>query len=343
VNLDAVLFEHPLSDGLAAAQELHFLQALRKNYQQRGERPFCTVEEFLQPGHLDAFTSVSSSEYLTSKHVAQATQRQIAEPLMRVIYDQGLEAHAFATLVAFTSVVGAGSVTEGNSLLVEALLNSSRAQVSTQTTVRKVTRDPAGGFFVDTEKEGIVARSHTDKVVLASPIEFLDIEFVNLTLAPVQPRKFEHWFVTVVQAAGVNPVYFGQAPGTVLAQNILTNRDATAAGTPFNVLQLDAILGPGRNVYKLFSNTELGEVVPMLFLNVTRVFTQVWPYTFPQLKPLNSTGSYQPIMLSEGILYLNTMESVASAMEGSVIAGRNVAQLLRLDPVSSCNLPPALG
>ena len=68
-------------------------------------------------------------------------------------------------------------------------------QVSTQTTVRKVTRDPAGGFFVDTEKEGIVARSHTDKVVLASPIEFLDIEFVNLTLAPVQPRKFEHWYL----------------------------------------------------------------------------------------------------------------------------------------------------
>ena len=52
---------------------------------------------------------------------------------------------------------------------------------------------------------------------------------------------------------------------------------------------------------------------------------------FPVLSPVNgSAGSpaYQPICLGDGVWYVNAMESVASAMEGSIIAGRNLALTL---------------
>ena len=73
--------------------------------------------------------------------------------------------------------------------------------------------------------------------------------------------------------------------------------------------------------------------LPDIFLGISRVESQSWPYTFPKLVPVakpldNNRSEYQPITLAPGIYYLNTMESVASAMEGSVIAGRNVAMLL---------------
>ena len=52
---------------------------------------------------------------------------------------------------------------------------------------------------------------------------------------------------------------------------------------------------------------------------------QHWEYTFPELIP---TSSYQPIQLAKNMFYINTMESVATAMEVAVIGGRNIAQIL---------------
>ena len=330
-NLDKILLGHPLSDVLGAAEELRFLTALRNNYRQRADAPFCTVSEFLAVGHLDEYTSVSSAQYLTAKHVAADTQTEIAEPLMRVIYDQGLEAHAFATLVAFTSVVGSGSVSSGNSVLVEALLKSSGAEVSLNTSVTSVIADSAGGFWVESERGGVRSQAHTDRIILACPFEFLDVRFVNISFKqPIVPRPFVHWYVTIVRAVGVDPTYFGLPSGAKVAENILTDKNATAAGTPFSVLQLEASFSPTDNLYKLFSNDDLAGVIPRLFLNVSQVVTQVWPFTFPELQPKPiASDAYQPIVLTDGLFYLNTLESVASAMEGSVIAARNVALLLR--------------
>ena len=63
---------------------------------------------------------------------------------------------------------------------------------------------------------------------------------------------------------------------------------------------------------------------------------QVWPYCFPRLHPVaKSNSTYQPIKLHRSsannkttLFNVNAMESVASAMEGSTLAARNVALLL---------------
>lgn len=74
------------------------------------------------------------------------------------------------------------------------------------------------------------------------------------------------------------------------------------------------------------------------------MLTHHWNYTFPTLTPLTE-NEMPPVKLAEGVYYLNAMDSVASAMETSVIAGstqvqvygltsqtgRNIAQLIRDD------------
>jgi hypothetical protein len=67
-------------------------------------------------------------------------------------------------------------------------------------------------------------------------------------------------------------------------------------------------------------------------------YVHTWPYTFPELIPVSSSpssstptsspSSFQPIHLSPGLLYMNTMESVASAMEESTLSGANAARII---------------
>lgn len=150
-------------------------------------------------------------------------------------------------------------------------------------------------------------------------------------------RRFEHIFVTVVRAAAINPVYFGSKARTVPYDNILTSR---TAGAPFVVLQLEARLADSTALWKLFSNADVTADLPKIFSGLSAdpadTVLQRWPYTFPELAPVTNTSAvqYQPIVLDKAgttghIFYVNTMESVASAMEGSIIAGRNIALLLQ--------------
>lgn len=106
----------------------------------------------------------------------------------------------------------------------------------------------------------------------------------------------------------------------------------------------------GAKIYKLFSNVDVSSLLSQIFIDVSDSHVQVsvfrsqqlksiyfgisppfgflcqaWPYTFPELIP---TINFQPIILAQNLYYLNTMESVASAMEASVISGRNTAQLI---------------
>ena len=79
-----------------------------------------------------------------------------------------------------------------------------------------------------------------------------------------------------------------------------------------------------RKIYKCFSNVNIDSILPSLFDGVKESYTHLWEYTFPQMRP---NSDFQPLRLN-GVFYLSTMESVAVAMEGSVISGKNVATLI---------------
>ena len=191
----------------------------------------------------------------------------VLEPLARGIYDQDLDAmQAFSAIVSVTSLLGAASFDGGNSVLVERMLNRSGADVRLSNTVVEVIKNaprppPVGGGGVevaaaspappsswqaDTQSTGFSINSlvngHNDTsvivdaVIIASPIEFTGIAFPPTVKIP-PPRPFQHIWVTIVRAAGLDPAYFGLPAGTnVSFDNVLTTKESSAS-TPFVVVE----------------------------------------------------------------------------------------------------------
>lgn len=322
LNGEEILIEHGISDLHGIVDEALFLVRIKGNYMERGEtHSFSSIDEFLRYGRLDEYTSISSRDYFTNQHIATATQLDLLEPLMRCIYGQGLNAHAFATLVALTSMVGASSVSSGNSDLVRAMFRSANSSIHLSTKVERIQKSTSSNTLTIETQDNT---SYTcQDVVIAAPIEFTNITFENINVTITPPRKFENCTVTVVKAKSVNVSYFNLDDASKVPNNIFTTSKASES-TPFTVMQLEAgDLKDGYSIWKFFSV----QSVPIhdIFIDIAQVKIQKWPYTFPHLEP---NPTFQPIKLAPHVYYLNTMESIASAMEVSIIAGRNIAMLL---------------
>eukprot|EP00026_Physarum_polycephalum_P008287 Phypoly_transcript_08369.p1 GENE.Phypoly_transcript_08369~~Phypoly_transcript_08369.p1 ORF type:complete len:216 (+),score=41.07 Phypoly_transcript_08369:836-1483(+) len=206
----------------------------------------------------------------------------------------------------------------GNSLLVEMLLNASTAKVHLSSPVTEIAWT-GSGYEITTNNDTVP--TIYDSVVIAHPFEFGNITFTNVSLPSIPPRHYQHWYVTLVSASGLEPSYFGSELKPI-PDNVFTTGNSTA---PFVVVYPIAQSPNGNPVYKIFSNVPMESYLDSIFTNMTDYFVQVWPYTFPDLSPQES---YQPIILAEGLYYANTMESVATAMECSTISGRNIALLI---------------
>jgi len=235
-----------------------------------------------------------------------------------VIYDQSLDISAFAGLVSvLPDVTDAYSVEGGNSLLVEMLLKASRANVHFNTKIFGINFD-GRNFNISSQNNALPALY--DKVVIAAPIEYADLQFSGVAIPQFASRSFVHWFVTLVLADGLSPSYFGVSP---VPDIVLTVENTTA---PFVVISPQVkSSSTGKIIYKIFSNVNVTSYLPDIFVGVVDSYVQSWKYTFPDLSP---PSSYQPTILAPGLFYINTMESVACAMEGSTISGRNVALLM---------------
>jgi len=133
----------------------------------------------------------------------------------------------------------------GNSLLVEKLLAKSGADVHLNTQVTRIARVGNGewrcilissassmrwlaltiaralaaGYSVTTvpASDGDTSASPKeeqeqifDRVVLAAPIEFSSLQFVNITLPPITPRTYSHWCRLPVRSHDTTPLYLLQ-------------------------------------------------------------------------------------------------------------------------------------
>jgi len=146
-----------------------------------------------------------------------------------------------------------------------------------------------------------------------------------MTLPVIPQRNYTNWYITLVIAKSLNPSYFNTTADNV-SGSILTLQNSTA---PFVAIGLQDMTPDGNGVYKISSNQELDDtLISQIFVGVTNTFRHHWLYTFPILNPLSPGEKYQPIVLADNLLYLNSIESTAVAMGCSVLAGRNLAQII---------------
>lgn len=313
----------PITD-LEMAAEIELLRLrLEENY--RHLSSFSSIEEYVAAG-LKSYVMESASRFAQRLRINPYFQQILWEPLTRTIYDQSLNMTLFSAMVALISTERAYSAAGGNDRFVEALLNASGATVLLN---RQVSSISQAGDLVDANGNFILGACNF--VVLAAPLEMAGLANVaNETLPP--HRFYHHWWVTLVAADGLNPAYFGLSNSSQVPDSILTTQSASLT-TPWTMCSVMAKGLGAAKIYKCFSNEDVSSEIPQLFLGVSETFVQYWPQTFPQLVP--GVDSFQPIQLTSAasgsipVLYLNTMESVAVAMEGSVIAGKNAAKLIK--------------
>jgi len=335
VNLSELLANDSKSEGVAAAQLLEFLARLAKNYQLRDHAmpnrgAFDTIEEFLAPGGLDVYTNITASSFFSAAGVSPDFAFLSLEPLQRTIYDQLLShTQAFPTLTSLTAMTSAHWVKTGNSALVQAMFAYANASVHLNTTVTTVVANSDGTFTVAYTNRSGAFSLQARAVVLAAPFEHAHIEFLGFTLPPLPPRLWVKWFVTIVgSTGGVNPAYFGLSDPSQLPDDIFTTENSTV-DTPFSSLQTIGVTASGVIVHKIFSNSDVSGILSELFEGLQWFRVQDWPYTFPALvpvpEPTDPSVAFQPVVLWPSLYYTDGIESVASAMECSAIAGRNIA------------------
>ncbi|XP_072030148.1 prenylcysteine oxidase 1-like [Amphiura filiformis] len=220
----------------------------------------------------------------------------------------------------------ASSVDGGNSLLPKALINASKADVMLNSLVTSVTKDPGG--YVVTYNKPSPQQLLADVVILAAPLEWTDIAFRNFPEDPAskQPRRtWTYWYVHYVSAKSLNNAYFNQPQNWNQPQDILTTSNASTTWATIQFITNNN----GLNIYKLFCFQNITSTINKYFLGVKTVHVKYWKYTFPELMPIQKDSQFQDIELDDNLFNINTMESVASAMEGSVISGRNVAMIVK--------------
>lgn len=311
------------TDACLAVTIKEFIASLTVNYVEREKKgPFETVNEFLSSGNMTGYSLTEFELYLQSEcNATQEYMDTLVAPIVRAIYDQPLNLTSFAgevsLLAIFTPPLWSAT---GNSQLPKSLLANSDATVHLSTQIETISWN---GEEYTLYYQG---RNMTSEyVVIAAPIEFTNITFQNVDFyESINNRDFVHCYVTHVQATGINPVYFGMEAGEEAPDSILTTPDSTL---PFTIIGIEdpSLTVEGAKIYKIFSNTDVSSLLSQMFIDVSDFHVHHWDYTFPHLI---ETSDFQPILLAPNMFYLNTMESTVTAMEGSVISGRNIAQLL---------------
>lgn len=303
-----------------------FVNHIEINYSQRNvSAPFNTIEEFLSYGNLDNYTKLEFRHLLWHCNCTLDYMNSLIDPNIRVIYDQNTNIQSFAGEVSFVALAVPYCFNpDGNSVVPKRMLEHSKANINLSTNITEIYWN--GIQYELKSKDGIV--SIADYVVIAAPMEKTNIIFSNITFDfPVKTRSFTHWYVTYVLASAVNPDYFNMTKGSVAPDHVHTT---SLSKLPFVSLGSYGYSKsrPDLKIYKLFSNIDVTDQLDSIFIDSGESLVHHWEYTFPNLE---KTLTYQPLKLSQGLYYLNSIESVASAMEMSVTSGRNAAQLILED------------
>ena len=327
---------------------------------------FRSLPDLLAIDGLGAFTNITTIQYLEEQHGVSATFiSTILSAMTECIYAQkGATASAF-NMMSEVSVIDHGVRTsvDGNQALVTALLRQCEAaglcNVHVSTRVGTISKKGGGvaPMYTLTSVNGTKLGVY-DAVVVASPIETANVDFIVGHAPLPAPRKFVKVYATVIRGH-VSRSYFGG--DTVLARDqcLIITPDASAA--PFNMLWWRGQSNTtNESVYLLHSDNMLSnQTLDSMFSTRTYTYRKLWTHAFPveaprqpqQLPPIvlgtaassrtNPTSSGSSSSSSSGgggfsgtgnttsqVFLLNSIESVGSSMETSALAARNVARWL---------------
>ena len=212
-------------------------------------------------------------------------------------------------------------VLTGNDDLVKRLLTNSRCVVRLGHTVNRVKPCESGsGFSVDVN--GTI--EHFDAVIIATPIE----RSGHLETFPNIPvREFTQVYVTVVTAQGLNASYFGMS--SLSSDSFVIAPSNSSAESQVHLIWNNNHTASGDSVYLLHSKQELPQhaIDSMFVAPKSPVSRHHWEAAYPVESP-TTQAVLPPVVVTDGLYYVNSIETIASSMETSALSARNAARLL---------------
>ncbi|XP_071852478.1 prenylcysteine oxidase 1-like [Apostichopus japonicus] len=303
---------------------------------------FLTLRDMMHAMGGDDFvkwTMLPADQMLREMKFSEKFISEVVSLATRVNYGQDPDMEGFAASVSLAGVQsGLWAVEGGNMLLPENFLTQSKATRRSSSVVRVALGQNSDNVtkpsFMVTHTDG--NRSETDRydmVVIATPLVpgISEIEFVDFP-SPIGPFPGEYCSTVATFIDGtLNPKAFGRTKEEGLPDSVITTQDiplgirSVAKNFPVTI---EGDVDKDKFVYKIFSTEKVsGSQLDALFSSRSEERSEDWlAYPYYKDVDIDKVASFQ---LHDGIFHVSPIEWAASAMEMSVIGGKNVALLAK--------------
>lgn len=265
-------------------------------------------------------TRGDTRSFLRSHDFSENFIEELTQAITYVNYGQDLSIHGFVGSVA---VAGADSdlwaVRGGNRELPKSLVEASKAKVHLNTAVTEVIKQKDGTFNLLSAAGPLGTFDH---LVLAYPIEGTrsTVKFTDFEKTPYKSgNKRYHRTITTIVSGYVNSKYSYRT-------DILTC-DASHFYTSISLLHPTMLLTAEKYpVYKIFSPKPLTkDQLNEIFTEIHHVEVHDW-LAYPEYDEI--PPKFPDFVLQPRLYYLNAVEWAASAIEMSMISGKNIALMI---------------
>ncbi|XP_065143309.1 prenylcysteine oxidase 1-like [Paramisgurnus dabryanus] len=302
---------------------------------------FSSVEELLHSLGGSGFINMtrrSLSESLLELGVSQRFIDEVIAPIMRVNYGQNISIPAFVGAVSLAGAqTNLWAVEGGNKLVCSGLLKLAKANLiqSQVTTIQLQSKGDYHQYELTYNSQNEKTMEVYDIVVVATPLQQnveSGISFQGFeTDLPEMPGSYHKTVASIVHGY-LNCSFFGFPDPKLFPFSSVLTRDthgvffnSAASICPVNITSGFRRKQPQEaGVYKVFSPKPLEKnELKTLFKSYYSVQVTEW-LAYPQY---GSTQGLPPVVLHDGLYYLNGIEWAASAMEMSSVAAKNIALL----------------
>ncbi|XP_056430737.1 prenylcysteine oxidase-like [Hyla sarda] len=310
---------------------------------QAHEYAFSTIEGLLRSLGGDLFVNMthkSVGESLQGIGVSQRFIDDVISAVMKASYGQSVSIPALAGAMSLAGAQGnMWSVEGGNRLICSSLLKLTKANVihARVTAVSLHNTEKKRLYEVQYEQEGTLGSDYYDLVILAVPLHKAGypISFLNLQPSFPEPMGSYHRVVSSIVHGYLNSSYFGFVDPKLFPFASILSIDTPDA--IFHSLEslcpVNVSVGFRRKppqeaaVWRVLSQRPLDrKELKTLFKSYYSVQVIEWQ-AFPSYATAGPSRPLPPIILHDGLYYLNGAEWAASSMEMSAVAAKNVALL----------------
>ncbi|KAA0720417.1 Prenylcysteine oxidase-like [Triplophysa tibetana] len=302
---------------------------------------FSSVEELLHSLGGSGFINMtrrSLSESLLELGVSQRFIDEIISPIMRVNYGQNISIPAFVGAVSLAGVqANLWAVEGGNKLVCSRLLKLAKANLiqSQVTSIELRSMGEYPQYEITTSSQDKKTSEVYDIIVVATPLQQnvdTGISFQGFEPdLPEMPGSYHQTVASIIHGY-LNCSYFGYPDPKLFPFSSILTTDASELffNSATSICPVNITSGFRRKqpqeagVYKVFSPKPLEKnELKTLFKSYYSVQVTDW-LAYPQY---GSTQGLPPVVLHDGMYYLNGIEWAASAMEMSSVAAKNIALL----------------